>query len=320
MEEIIIPLRLALCGSADQLMQLKEIFEPQANIHVVASAANTAGMIDQLDRLPAYPHVLLIGSAIAIKDDCKLLKRLFQEYPGLKLVALFAEDDNLLVVKKLIRYRCFSFFPEDLVEDLPEILEEEVNWSKMTDIRDYRKIFDRMKDYVSVLTQTDVILLESFTAGKNNRAIMLENGYDSEDFDKDVHYLIKYLSGLGLTTELLSLGLMEEDNDEPVTHHWFGSATMKLLYELKKIMLIEVDNEYVKVLTTSGVWSSPYLSTLTELETAFRNTPLIRVNPSMIINMEYVEKVNKDTVWVNNIDITVSEKYKDNFRTRMKLK
>lgn len=132
-----------------------------------------------------------------------------------------------------------------------------------------------------------------------------------------------------ITIESLSNRLKKTDPEKPFAIINHKERLKKKIYLKDKECFHKVDLENIeKIVSDQGVIhfhlvnkSNTYTisSGLKEFQDQFPFEELQRVNKSCIINLNHLEKFNKNYVWVNGIPITLGEKYKKDFYDKVNI-
>ncbi|SEW37083.1 two-component system, LytT family, response regulator [Chitinophaga sp. YR573] len=99
----------------------------------------------------------------------------------------------------------------------------------------------------------------------------------------------------------------------------FIQVRYKLLTRInsKDILLIEADGNYSKVTTTN----TSYLvsATLTQIEADLPQDLFCRVHRAYIVPLNRISDIDADTIYLDNKEIPIAKKYKENLFSRLKI-
>jgi DNA-binding LytR/AlgR family response regulator len=142
--------------------------------------------------------------------------------------------------------------------------------------------------------------------------------YAIEGFRLDaVDYLLKpfeYASFLKAVTKALELGEMRDTRArrEPVRDFLFlRSGFRQVKVDIGKILYIEGEKDYAKIVLEGPSRPVLTLSSLKALEEKLRGWPFIRVHRSWIVHLRRVDSVEKGAIQVGGTSIPITETYRE---------
>lgn len=229
---------------------------------------------------------------IAVDDEplaLKLVETFINQTPFLQLVS---SCDNAVEAMGVIR------------EEQPDLVFLDINMPNLTGMELARLLQEQSGPSPKIV----------FTTAYNHYAI---EGYRVNAVD----YLLKpfsYEEFLRAATKVLSISeeassqiapLSEEDDFIflKVEYQWVKVA-------LKEVLYIESLKDYVKVHLENSDKSLMSLISLKALEEKLSASKFMRMNRSFIVPLDKITAISKNSIFINKIEITVGEQYKDTFK------
>jgi len=236
---------------------------------------------------------MTILKCIAVDDEplaLKLVETFIEQTPFLELITTC---DNAVEAMGVIR------------ETKPDVVFLDINMPNLTGMELARLIQDQSGPLPKII----------FTTAYNHYAI---EGYRVNAVD----YLLKpfsYEEFLRASTKVLQLH--EEANN---THFQNIAADdefifLKVEYQwvrisLKDICYIESLKDYVKVHLEDSQKALLSLISLKALEEKLPSSKFMRVHRSFIVSLDKISAISKNSIFIDKIEITVGEQYKEAFK------
>ncbi|MCG9791370.1 LytR/AlgR family response regulator transcription factor [Flavobacterium algicola] len=233
-----------------------------------------------------------ILKCIAVDDEplaLKLVENFIEQTPFLQLLC---SCDNAVEAITLIR------------EQQPDIIFLDINMPNLSGMELAKLLYDQTSSLPRIV----------FTTAYNHYAI---EGYKVSAVD----YLLKpfnYEEFLRAANKVLKL--VEENINKPqpmpdednfiflkVEYQWVRVA-------LKDILYVESLKDYVKVHLESTDKFVMSLISLKALEEKLTSPKFMRMNRSFIVSLDKISSISKNSIYINNIEITVGEQYKETFK------
>ncbi len=235
---------------------------------------------------------MTVLKCIAVDDEplaLKLVETFIEQTPFLELITTC---DNAVEAMGIIR------------ETKPDVVFLDINMPNLTGMELARLIQDQAGPLPKII----------FTTAYNHYAI---EGYKVNAVD----YLLKpfsYEEFLRASTKVLQLH--EESNNQ------FQTVTLddefiflKVEYQwvrisLKDICYIESLKDYVKVHLEDSQKALLSLISLKALEEKLPSSKFMRVHRSFIVSLDKISAISKNSIFIDKIEITVGEQYKEAFK------
>jgi two-component system response regulator LytT len=235
---------------------------------------------------------MTVLKCIAIDDEplaLKLVETFIGQTPFLQLLC---SCDNAVEAMGLIR------------EQQPDLIFLDINMPNLTGMELARLLQEQPEPLPKII----------FTTAYNHYAI---EGYRVNAVD----YLLKpfsYEEFLRAANKVLKLN-EETTNDNLLIGGEEDFIFIKVEYQwvrvsLKDILYIEGLKDYVKVHLNT---SQKYLLSLTSLKALEEKLPsskFMRVHRSFIVSLDQISAISKNSIFINKIEITVGEQYKETFK------
>ncbi|AXB58198.1 LytR/AlgR family response regulator transcription factor [Flavobacterium fluviale] len=235
---------------------------------------------------------MTVLKCIAVDDEplaLKLVETFIQQTPFLELISTC---DNAVEAMGLIR------------ETKPDVVFLDINMPNLTGMELARLIQDQPGPLPKII----------FTTAYNHYAI---EGYKVNAVD----YLLKpfsYEEFLRASTKVLQLS-------EEANNHFQNIAAddefifLKVEYQwvrisLKDICYIESLKDYVKVHLEDSQKALLSLISLKALEEKLPSSKFMRVHRSFIVSLDKISAISKNSIFIDKIEITVGEQYKEAFK------
>ncbi|WP_029269830.1 LytTR family DNA-binding domain-containing protein [Flavobacterium sp. KJJ] len=229
---------------------------------------------------------------IAVDDEplaLKLVETFIEQTPFLELIS---SCDNAVEAMGLIR------------EKQPDLVFLDINMPNLTGMELARLLQE----------QPGISPRIVFTTAYNHYAI---EGYKVNAID----YLLKpfsyeeFLRAANKVRQLVEESSQENHSFNPddefiflkVEYHW-------VKVNLKDILYIESLKDYVKVHLENSDKALMSLISLKALEEKLPSSKFMRMNRSFIVALEKISAISKNSIFVDKIEITVGEQYKETFK------
>ena len=229
---------------------------------------------------------------IAVDDEplaLKLVETFIEQTPFLELIS---SCDNAVEAMGIIR------------EKQPDVVFLDINMPNLTGMELARLLQEQPGPLPKIV----------FTTAYNHYAI---EGYRVNAVD----YLLKpfsYEEFLRAANKVLQLA-EETSNENPQTNAEDDFIFLKVEYQwvkvnLKDILYIESLKDYVKVHLENSDKALMSLISLKALEEKLPSSKFMRMNRSFIVSLEKISAISKNSIFINKIEITVGEQYKETFK------
>ncbi|MBF4491294.1 response regulator transcription factor [Flavobacterium sp. JLP] len=229
---------------------------------------------------------------IAVDDEplaLKLVETFIEQTPFLELIS---SCDNAVEAMGLIR------------EKQPDLVFLDINMPNLTGMELARLLQEQPGISPKIV----------FTTAYNHYAI---EGYKVNAID----YLLKpfsyeeFLRAANKVRQLVEESSQENHSFNPddefiflkVEYHW-------VKVNLKDILYIESLKDYVKVHLENSDKALMSLISLKALEEKLPSSKFMRMNRSFIVALEKISAISKNSIFVDKIEITVGEQYKETFK------
>lgn len=236
---------------------------------------------------------MTILKCIAVDDEplaLRLVETFIQQTPFLELISTC---DNAVDAMGLIR------------ETKPDLVFLDINMPNLSGMELARLIQDQPGPLPKII----------FTTAYNHYAI---EGYKVNAVD----YLLKpfsYEEFLRASGKVLQLSEEANNNFNTITaddefiflkveYHWVRIS-------LKDICYIESLKDYVKVHLEDSQKALLSLISLKALEEKLPSSKFMRVHRSFIVSLDKISAISKNSIFIDKIEITVGEQYKEAFKT-----
>lgn len=314
------PIRLAFCTDKDLMEQLLQVFGNPLYFDICSSTVNGAQLLTFLATTPIFPDVIFISSGIAVQQQQHTLARLFHEYPGLKLIGLLKTDVTLPVLRQMLQYGCNRFMRE---HDLPGL---EQNLRVLPFLWNHKKLFRTalFDQYCApIIVRINSLyshLLALLAAHATRNYILQKESFTEAELNEHIRVLMSQLEQLGLLMEAVQQGLISKTKDETTPRNFLyfknGNVEVKINYD--NILLIRSADNYVQVLPPEMAANKNskmplYLTTLTAILQTAKASPLARANRTTLVNINYISKMNKTTVWLENMEVELTPSFREAF-------
>ncbi len=168
-------------------------------------------------------------------------------------------------------------------------------------------------------------LIKTITAKPMFIMVTAYNSYALEGYELDViDYLLKpvpFERFVKACYKALNTYNMRQKAPSIPDHVFFHSDYSLVKVLLNEITYVEAIKDYVKIHFSTG--KQPFLVrySMKGIEELFPNSLFIRIHKSYIVNTTHITTVRKNCIFINNIELPVSEQYKSNINqiTNMKL-
>lgn len=239
---------------------------------------------------------MTVLKCIAVDDEplaLKLVETFIQQTPFLELITTC---DNAVDAMGIIR------------ETKPDLVFLDINMPNLTGMELARLLQDQAGPLPKIV----------FTTAYNHYAI---EGYRVNAVD----YLLKpfsYEEFLRASSKVLQL--TEEANNTFTTIAADDEFIfLKVEYQwvrisLKDITYIESLKDYVKVHLEDSQKALMSLISLKALEEKLPSSKFMRVHRSFIVSLDKISAISKNSIFIDKIEITVGEQYKEAFKTLVK--
>ena len=229
---------------------------------------------------------------IAVDDEplaLKLVETFIEQTPFLELIS---SCDNAVEAMGVIR------------EKQPDLVFLDINMPNLTGMELARLLQEQPGSLPKIV----------FTTAYNHYAI---EGYRVNAVD----YLLKpfsYEEFLRAANKVLQI-VQEASNDHPPTNVEDDFIFLKVEYQwvkvnLKDILYIESLKDYVKVHLENSDKALMSLISLKALEEKLPSSKFMRMNRSFIVSLEKISAISKNSIFINKLEITVGEQYKETFK------
>lgn len=229
---------------------------------------------------------------IAVDDEplaLKLVETFIEQTPFLELIS---SCDNAVEAMGVIR------------EKQPDLVFLDINMPNLTGMELARLLQEQPGSLPKIV----------FTTAYNHYAI---EGYRVNAVD----YLLKpfsYEEFLRAANKVLQI-VQEASNDHPPTNAEDDFIFLKVEYQwvkvnLKDILYIESLKDYVKVHLENSDKALMSLISLKALEEKLPSSKFMRMNRSFIVSLEKISAISKNSIFINKLEITVGEQYKETFK------
>ena len=235
---------------------------------------------------------MTVLKCIAVDDEplaLKLVETFIGQTPFLKLIS---SCDNAVEAMGVIR------------EKQPDVVFLDINMPNLTGMELARLLQEQSGSLPKIV----------FTTAYNHYAI---EGYRVNAVD----YLLKpfsYEEFLRAANKVLLIA-EETSNDHPPTNSEDDFIFLKVEYQwvkvsLKDILYIESLKDYVKVHLENSDKALMSLISLKALEEKLPSSKFMRMNRSFIVSLEKISAISKNSIFINKVEITVGEQYKETFK------
>jgi len=229
---------------------------------------------------------------IAVDDEplaLKLVETFIEQTPFLELIS---SCDNAVEAMGVIR------------EKQPDVVFLDINMPNLTGMELARLLQEQPGPLPKIV----------FTTAYNHYAI---EGYRVNAVD----YLLKpfsYEEFLRAANKVLQL-TEETSIENPQASAEDDFIFLKVEYQwvkvnLKDILYIESLKDYVKVHLENSDKALMSLISLKALEEKLPSSKFMRMNRSFIVSLEKISAISKNSIFINKIEITVGEQYKETFK------
>lgn len=236
---------------------------------------------------------MTVLKCIAVDDEplaLRLVETFIHQTPFLELISTC---DNAVDAMGLIR------------ETKPDLVFLDINMPNLSGMELARLIQDQPGPLPKII----------FTTAYNHYAI---EGYKVNAVD----YLLKpfsYEEFLRASSKVLQLSEEANNNFNTITaddefiflkveYHWVRIS-------LKDICYIESLKDYVKVHLEDSQKALLSLISLKALEEKLPSSKFMRVHRSFIVSLDKISAISKNSIFIDKIEITVGEQYKEAFKT-----
>lgn len=235
---------------------------------------------------------MTVLKCIAVDDEplaLKLVETFIGQTPFLELIS---SCDNAVEAMGVIR------------EKQPDVVFLDINMPNLTGMELARLLQEQSGSLPKIV----------FTTAYNHYAI---EGYRVNAVD----YLLKpfsYEEFLRAANKVLLIA-EEISNDHPPTNSEDDFIFLKVEYQwvkvsLKDILYIESLKDYVKVHLENSDKALMSLISLKALEEKLPSSKFMRMNRSFIVSLEKISAISKNSIFINKVEITVGEQYKETFK------
>jgi two-component system response regulator LytT len=229
---------------------------------------------------------------IAVDDEplaLKLVETFIGQTPFLELISSY---DNAVEAMAVIR------------EKHPDLVFLDINMPNLTGMELARLLQEQPGSLPKIV----------FTTAYNHYAI---EGYRVNAVD----YLLKpfsYEEFLRAANKVLQI-IEETSNEHPQANPEDDFIFLKVEYQwvkvnLKDILYIESLKDYVKVHLENSDKALMSLVSLKALEEKLPSSKFMRMNRSFIVSLEKISAISKNSIFINKVEITVGEQYKETFK------
>ena len=235
---------------------------------------------------------MTVLKCIAVDDEplaLKLVETFIGQTPFLKLIS---SCDNAVEAMGVIR------------EKQPDVVFLDINMPNLTGMELARLLQEQSGSLPKIV----------FTTAYNHYAI---EGYRVNAVD----YLLKPFSFEEFLRAANKVLLIAEEtsNDHPPTNSEDDFIFLKVEYQwvkvsLKDILYIESLKDYVKVHLENSDKALMSLISLKALEEKLPSSKFMRMNRSFIVSLEKISAISKNSIFINKVEITVGEQYKETFK------
>lgn len=228
---------------------------------------------------------------IAVDDEplaLKLVENFIEQTPFLQLIN---SCDNAVEAISLIR------------EQQPDIIFLDINMPNLSGM-ELAKLLQEQTGQVAKVVFTTAYNHYAIEGYKVNAVDYLLKPFNYEEFLRAANKVLK------LQEEMAAQQPMSVGDDFiflKVEYQWVRVA-------LKDILYVESLKDYVKVYLESTNKFVMSLISLKALEEKLTFPRFMRMNRSFIVSLDKISSVSKNSIYINKMEITVGEQYKETFR------